>query len=106
MIRLRPQQHDLNPRSGLLQRKQTSPDHPGIVDRNAVPRLQIIHNPAERHDLAIPRSGIQHQHPRISAVLRRILGNQLLRKFVIKIRRAHPDTSSHIRKRSDSRRNR
>ena len=105
-IGLRTQEHDFNMSTGIFPGKQARPDYAGIVDGQTVAGTEITGDPAEWHDLACSRSGVKDHHPGIAAVFGRILGDELFRESVIKIRGAHRCTSSHIRRLCGSRRNR
>ena len=105
-IRLWTQEHDLYMSTGIFPGKQARPDYAGIVDGQAVAGPEIIGDPVKRHDFACPCFGVKNHHPGIAAMFGRILGDELFRESVIKIRGAHRCTSSHIRRLCGSRRNR
>ena len=72
-------------------------DHLRIIDDEAVPGIQIIHNLPEHMMLNLPRLPVQNHQPGGSAVLQRILGNQFFGKIIPEITCFHSFVSQSVR---------
>ena len=80
------QKEDLNACIGAhLTAVQPRRDHPGVIDHQAVSRIQVIQHMAEIGVDDFPGLLIQMHQPGRGTVRKGILGDQLLRQIIIKI---------------------
>ena len=84
------QEQELHVRAGiLLHTEQAGRQHTGIVEHQAVARLQVLHKIAEMAVLQRARAAVHDHQPGSVARLDRRLRNQLLRQIVIKVTCLH-----------------